>query len=167
MSFIDNLSINDVGCDGLHWWVWDQNPSYGITAGSFTVKKLSTGAVIPMKGYVYSGTFNNDFGCGFSQYFTTGGVTTGIHTLSVKDNGPAILAFPNPAQDNINITISGVQSAKGQIELIDGQGRSVLLQKASGADNIISLNGLSNGVYTILYTDSKISQIQTRMFIVK
>lgn len=162
-----NLTINDVGCDGLHWWVWDQNPSYGITAGSFTVKKLGTGNTIPMKGYNYTGTFNNDFGCAFSQYFTTGGVATGIHNLSSKNNGPAINAFPNPAQDNINVTISGVQSAKGQLELIDGQGRSVLQQKASGTDNIISLNGLSNGVYTILYTDSKVSQIQTRMFIVK
>jgi len=96
-----------------------------------------------------------------------GTLATDIHNLSSKDNDPAINAFPNPAQDNINITISGVQSAKGQLELIDGQGRSVLQQKASGTNNIISLNGLSNGVYTILYTDSKVSQIQTRMFIVK
>jgi hypothetical protein len=177
MSYIDTvslpnlgyykLSINDVGCDGLHWWVWDQNPSYGITAGSFTVKNLSNGATIPMKGYVYSGTFNNDFGCGFSQYFTTGGAITGIHNLSPKNNNIALVAFPNPSQDNVNVTIQGVESANGQFEIIDGQGRLVLQQKASGINNTINLNGLGNGVYTILYTDAKVPQIQTRIFIVK
>ena len=161
-----NLTINDLSCDGLHWWVWDQNPSYGITAGSFTVKNLGTGAAIPMKGYNYTGTFNNDFGCGFSQYFTTGGATTGINTIK-KDNGVSIMAYPNPAQDNINITLKGVESAKGQLEVIDGQGRLVLQQKASGIQNVISLNSLNNGVYTILYKDAKVSQIQTRMVIIK
>jgi hypothetical protein len=161
------LTINDVGCDGLHWWVWDQNPSYGVTAGSFTVKKLGSGASIPMKGYNYTGTFNNDFGCGFSQYFTTGGFITGINNISSKDNSPAITAYPNPAQDNITVTVNGVESAKGQFQIIDGQGRLVLQQKASGIDNTISLNGLNNGVYTILYSDTKVPQIQTRMFIIK
>jgi hypothetical protein len=162
-----NLTITDAGCDGLHWWVWDQNPSAGITAGSFTVKKLGNGAAIPMHGYNYSGTYNNDFGCSFSQYFTVGGVVAGIHSMSPKDNAPALIAYPNPAQDNINISIHGVEAAKGQLEIIDGQGRLIIQQKASGADNVISLNGLSNGVYTVLYRDAKVPQIQTRMFIVK
>jgi hypothetical protein len=162
-----NLTINDGGCDGLHWWVWDQNPSYGVTAGSFTVKRLVSGASIPMNGYYYTGTFNNDFGCGFSQYFTTGGATSGIHSIAAKDEGVTLMAFPNPAQDNINVTISGIESAKGQLTVVDGQGRLVLQQKASGINNVISLNGLNNGVYTILYSDAKVPQIQTRIFIVK
>jgi hypothetical protein len=96
-----------------------------------------------------------------------GTLTTGIHNLSSKENSPAIIAYPNPAQDNITVSINGVESAKGQFQIIDGQGRLVLQQKASGFDNVISLNGLNNGVYTILYSDAKISQIQTRMFIIK
>jgi len=163
-----NLTINDLGCDGLHWWVWDQNPNYGVTAGSFQVKRLALPlSIIPMKGYNYTGTYNNDFGCSFSQNFTTGGLTTGIKDIASKEDAPNIIAFPNPAQDNIHITINGVESAKGQLEVIDGQGRLVLQQKASGTESTINLNGLSNGIYTILYKDAKVNQIQTRMFIVK
>jgi hypothetical protein len=96
-----------------------------------------------------------------------GTLTTDIHNLSLKNNEPALITYPNPAQDNINISIHGVEAAKGQLEIIDGQGKLIIQQKASGADNVISLNGLSNGVYTVLYRDAKVPQIQTRMFIVK
>jgi len=162
------LTINDVGCDGLHWWVWDQNPSYGVTAGSLQVRKLGNPVTtISMKGYSYTGTYNNDFGCSYSQYFTTCGFATGINNIAAKDNTASLSAFPNPAQDNVSVTISGVESAKGQFDIIDGQGRVVLQQKASGIENVINLNGLNNGIYTILYKDAKVSQIQTRMLIVK
>ncbi|HKC67720.1 MAG TPA: peptide-N-glycosidase F-related protein [Bacteroidia bacterium] len=162
-----NLSINDAGCDGLHWWVWDQNPSYGITAGSLTVQNFSTGASIPMKGYSYSGTFHDDFGCNFSQYFTTGGAITGIHNPAPKNIVPALTAYPNPAQNNITVTLTNVEPAKGQFEIIDGQGRVVLQQKAAGLSNTINVSSLSNGIYTVLYTDAKVPKIQTRLFIVK
>jgi hypothetical protein len=161
-----NLSISDSSCDGLHWWVWDQNPSAGIKAGSFLVSKLGSSTTIPMKGYNYSGTFNNDFGCGFSQYFTTGGSPTDIRNIVAK-NVPAIVAFPNPAQDNISITITGVAFANGQFEIIDVQGRLVLQQKASGLENQINFNGLPDGIYTINYRDAQISQIKTRIVIAR
>jgi len=96
-----------------------------------------------------------------------GTLATDIHTIASKADGTAIIAFPNPAQDNINVTIRGIEFAKGQLTVIDGQGRLVGQQKASGIDNVISLNGLNNGVYTILYSDAKVPQIQTRIFIVK
>lgn len=161
------LQISDLGCDGLHWWVWDQNPSYGINAGSFVIRKLGTGATIPMKGYSYSGTYSHDFGCGFSQYFTTGGAITGIENVKVKDNSISIAAYPNPAQDHVTVVLNGVESAKGQLQVIDGQGRVVLVQKANGFENNINLGGLSNGIYTVIYKDDKVPQIQTRMFLVK
>ncbi|MEO8761974.1 MAG: peptide-N-glycosidase F-related protein, partial [Bacteroidia bacterium] len=161
-----NLTLQDISCDGLHWWVWDQNPSYGITAGSFQVRNMAS-AIIPMHGYTYIGTYSSDFGCGFSQYFTTGGTTTGIKNIASKNNAATIMAYPNPAQDNVNITLNGIESAKGQLEIMDGQGRLVLQQKASGNQNVINLNGLSNGIYTIMYKDGKVPQIQTRMLIVK
>ncbi len=73
-----------------------------------------------MNGYNYSGTYNNDFGCGLVQYFTTGGSLAGIHSIAPKNNSITMMAYPNPAQDNVNITINGVESANGQFELIDG-----------------------------------------------
>jgi hypothetical protein len=162
------LTINDLSCDGLHWWVWDQNPSYGVTAGSLYITRLGTGIAIPMKGYVYSGTYNNDFGCGFSQYFTTNvSAATGIKNIASKNNAPGIAAFPNPTGDNVNITVSGIPSVNGQFEVIDGQGRLVMQQKAAGTDNVINLSRLNSGVYTITYKDIKEVPVQTRVLIVK
>ena len=158
-----NLTIADGSCDGLQWWA---NSGTGITAGTFEIKKLGN-VVIPMNGYNYSGTYNNDFGCGFSQYFTTGGSLTGIHNITPKDNSITMMAYPNPAQDNVTVTISGIESATGQFELIDGLGRSVLIQKANGIINTINLNGMLNGIYTITYRDAQVPQIQTRMIIAK
>ncbi len=176
MSYIDTvtlpnhgfykLQISDVGCDGLHWWVWDQNPNYGINAGSFFIRKLSSGLPISMKGYVYSGTYAHDFGCGYSAYFTTGGALTGIENVKAKD-AASIMAYPNPAQDQVNITLNGVDNANGLFNLIDGQGRIVLQQKASGVDNNINTANLNNGIYTIIYRDAKTPQMQTRMLIVR
>jgi hypothetical protein len=157
------LSITDGGCNGLQWWA---NPS-NITAGAFVVTQFSTGIPIPMNGYNYSGTFANDFGCGFVQYFTTGASSAGIRTFGSKNNSISINAYPNPAQDNVNVSISGLQSANGTFEVIDGLGQTVLQQKANGIQNTINLNGMPNGIYTITYRDAQVSQIQTRMVITK
>ena len=166
------LTISDSSCDGLQWWPYTQNSSYGITAGSFLVSKLGSGTAIPMKGYTYvnsgpTNTFNNDFGCGFSQYFTTGGLATGIHSLSARNNAPGIMAFPNPADDHISITITGVAFANGQFTFIDGQGRVVLQQKAAGIENEVNFAGLPDGIYTISYSDAQIQQIKTRIVIAR
>ncbi|MBS1647771.1 MAG: T9SS type A sorting domain-containing protein [Bacteroidetes bacterium] len=160
------LTINDESCDGLHWWVWDQNPSYGITAGYFYVKKLGSPILVPMNGYVYSGTYNNDFGCQFIQNFTTSNSITGIEQLKGKENLFTMSAYPNPAQDNVTISLNGMNSASGTFEIYDAQGRMVLSQKAEGLDSNIKLNGLSNGVYTVRYKDAT-TQLHTRMIIVK
>ncbi|HXC06677.1 MAG TPA: peptide-N-glycosidase F-related protein [Bacteroidia bacterium] len=160
------LTINDLGCDGLHWWVWDQNPSYGVTAGSLTVKKMGTGAAIPMNGYYYSGTFNNDFGCGFTQYFSCNGFNTGINEHSALET-PALRAFPNPAQDQISIQIDGKQSIHGVLELVDAQGKVVYSRKTTESQNNISLEGIAAGIYTVTYSDSEVSRVQTRIAVMR
>jgi hypothetical protein len=159
------LTITDLGCDGLHWWVWDQNPSYGITAGSFSVKKLS-GVNLPMNGFVYSGTFYDDFGCGFSQNFTVASPLTGIQSIS-KNNSPYLEAYPNPANNSVTLMINGVTQTTGYIELIDAQGRMVLKQKATGFQNIINLSEVTPGIYMVVYKDEHVSQIQKRISVVK
>ena len=161
-----HLTINDLGCDGLHWWYWAA-AGVSVTSGSFAVLKLVTAAAIPMNGYSYSTTYNNDFGCSFSQYFTTGGLASGIHNLGSGNKGPALLAFPNPTADQVSIAITGVAFANGQFQVLDALGRPVLQQTASGTENVLNLNGLPNGLYTITYRDEQVQQIQTRIVVSK
>jgi hypothetical protein len=118
-----------------------------------------------MNGYVYTGTYRNDFGCWFSQNFTVTDQYTGIQSFS--DNTQiSMQAYPNPAQDMATISLSGIHKINGTFDVIDAQGRTVLNQKATGLDNTIKLNSLSNGVYTISYKDQN-TQLHNRLIIVK
>lgn len=66
------LRVNTVACSGLHWWPLDGQTGY--RAGSIVVRDFNNGVNLPLNGNVYSGTYHDDFGCGFVQYFTTTGV---------------------------------------------------------------------------------------------
>ncbi|MGZ3864241.1 MAG: peptide-N-glycosidase F-related protein [Bacteroidia bacterium] len=159
------LTINDLGCDGLHWWVWDQNPSYGVTSGYLVVKKLS-GTLIPMNGYTYSGTYHDDFGCGFTQNFTTTAAVTGIENLS-RNAVTTMDAYPNPAKDKVAIVISGPIVPNGYLELMDGQGKIISKQKVTSDMNEINLSDVNAGVYTVIYRGNNSTQIQKRIAVVK
>ena len=50
------LTVTDGSCDGLHWWVFDQNPNIGITAGNIYVKRANSTTKIPLHGNTYSTT---------------------------------------------------------------------------------------------------------------
>ncbi|MFI5195634.1 MAG: peptide-N-glycosidase F-related protein [Chitinophagales bacterium] len=156
------LVITDGSCDGLQWWA---NSGTGISAGYLNVKKL-TGVNIPMNGYTYGGTYNNDFGCGFTQYFTTNW-PAGVNDLSESHIG--LEAYPNPAQNTVNIDISGMQQVKGKIQVIDVLGRVVSEKTFTDIHSQLNVEELSNGVYTLLFIDDKQPNIKlaTRLLIAK
>lgn len=161
------LVITDGSCDGLHWWVYDNDPSIGVNAGSFFVRKLSRRDTnIEMNGYNYSGTYNNDFGCGFTQYFTTKSAVTGVIDLSSEE--VELAAYPNPAQGVVNVDIAGIDNVKGVIHIIDGLGRVVSVSPCSSAHQQINVGTLANGVYTILFiNETSGNKLQTRLLIAK
>ena len=66
------LAVSTTQCVGLHWWALDGQSGY--TPGSLVVRDINTNQNIPVNGNVYSGTYHDDFGCGFTQYFTTSGI---------------------------------------------------------------------------------------------
>ena len=156
------LVITDGSCDGLQWWA---NSGTGINTGYFYVKKL-TAQNIPMNGYNYGGTYNNDFGCGFTQYFTTGW-PVGINDLSESQVG--IEAYPNPAQNTVNIDISGMQRVKGKIQIIDVLGRIVSETICTDIHSQVNVEALTNGVYTLLFIDDQQpnNKLATRLLIAK
>ncbi|MBS1652453.1 MAG: T9SS type A sorting domain-containing protein [Bacteroidetes bacterium] len=146
------LAITDLGCDGLHWWVWDQNPSYGVTAGYLVLKKIGSNVLYPMNGYSYSGTYNNDFGCGYSQYFTTNTVSSvGLtnNTLSQL----LVEVFPNPANSSFSILVNKLD-AGDKVEIYDVQGRKILDKKLTENVSEIGTENFSAGLYSVKFISS-------------
>ena len=157
------LVMTDSSCDGLHWWA---NSGTGITDGSMSVRKMNNFA-IPMNGYNYYGTYNNDFGCGFTQYFTISTPPTGINGIS--DESVGIQAFPNPAHTTVSIDFRGTQSVNGSILIIDALGRTIETLKCNSVHQDIDITKFNTGVYTISFIDNgnTDNKLTTRILIQK
>ena len=63
------LTVSTVQCYGLNWWALAGQTGY--TPGSFNVTSLANLNLTLDGNNVGNGTFHDDFGCGFTQYFTT------------------------------------------------------------------------------------------------
>ncbi|MEI8280052.1 MAG: peptide-N-glycosidase F-related protein [Bacteroidota bacterium] len=145
------LVITDLGCDGLDWWVWHTNPppTPVINSGYLQVKQLPSGALLPMHGYNYSGSYKNDFGCTYTQYFS---VLTGLGVKEVNNAFELLLnAYPNPAQNEVTISIQGVNDLKGMIRIYDVVGKVVMEQRCKSNNENVHVDGLSNGIYNVIY----------------
>ncbi|RYZ48340.1 MAG: T9SS type A sorting domain-containing protein, partial [Sphingobacteriales bacterium] len=149
------LVVEDQGCDGLYWWA---NPNAG--SGTIQVRRLNSSFTIPLSGY-----FNRDFGCGFSQYFTTAWPTDVPNVYSANQSA-AIEAVPNPASGLVTVNLSGVSISGGVISIIDAMGRIVQELTCTSVNQTINVSQLSNGVYTIIYADAK-GKLQTRLLIAR
>ncbi len=146
---------------GLNWWALSGG---GYVAGYLNVRPL-TGSLIPMNGYYYTGTYNNDFGQGYSQDFY---VATSLAISNVNENTAAIEAYPNPAQGVVNVDLSGVQNVNGRIDLADMAGRVVLSQQCTDAHQQLNVGNLANGMYVLTYVDVATgTKVQTKLVIAK
>lgn len=69
--------------------------------------------------------------------------------LSIRESLPPLLAavFPNPASDMLTLRVATVFSLDLEFTLLDVTGRSVLHKRISGPETIISVRGLSAGMY--------------------
>jgi hypothetical protein len=157
------LQITDGGGDGLQWWPFG---SAGITNGYLNVKKLNpTATNIPMNGYQYSGTFNNDFGSAYSQYFYAVVPVNGVD--EINDYGMGITAYPNPARSTVVIELNGIATIKGTIRVTDIMGRLVMETACTAAHQQLSIDHLISGIYTVSYTDENGNKLQTRLSVAK
>lgn len=161
------LQIYDSSCDGLYWW-YHAVAGDGVTGGSFFVRKMSgANPNIPMTGYVYSGSYGHDFGCGFTQYFTVNKpAPAGVNNIVTGDMG--MNAYPNPATSTVNVEINGVDEVKGVLHVIDALGRVVVTTDCNDAHKEMNIASLANGVYTILYVNEATgNKLTTRLLIAK
>lgn len=149
------LEITDGSCDGLNFW-YHGAAGTGVTSGYLFVRKLTTATTnIPMNGYTYSGTFANDFGCKFTQYFYSSDWNVGI--TEVNGDAASLEVYPNPAQNELNVEVAGWTGKKATIQLIDALGRVVLTQECTSQSCKINTSSLSNGAYTLQFVDGELS----------
>lgn len=75
------LTVTASQCYGLQWWALAG--SSGYSPGNLKVWDVNNLVNLPLSGDVYTGGYHDDFGCGFTQYFTTSGqCAAGIPTIS-------------------------------------------------------------------------------------
>jgi hypothetical protein len=165
MAGFYKLTINDLGCDGLHWWLWDALPEYGITPGNFTVRNLGSSANIPMSGYTYTGTYRHDFGCSFTHYFTTEDNATSVNELNKYFY--SLQVFPNPAENSLNIKLNGFNNVNGTVTILDALGQTVLENKINTNQFQLNVSALKSGIYNVIFIDSNQSRLQNRIVIYK
>jgi hypothetical protein len=174
-SYLDTIRLTNQGCykfvvsisscDGLEWWAHAQDGS-GINDGFLTVRKTTVPSAMTFNGDP-TGTYANDFGCGFVQYFTTNAAPLAIENINTIATGMEV--YPNPAQNVVNVSIGGLPDVKGTIELIDALGRVVFTEPCNAAANTIHLSDFANGMYTVLFVGNAATDIklQKRIIIAK
>ena len=158
------LQVYDSSCDGLAWWGFSGS---GVTDGSITaIKTTGTHANIPFNAFSYSGGYPDDFGCGFTQYFT---VYWPAAIAEVNATPQSITAYPNPAQNVVNIDLDGMPSAvDGTFTIIDALGRSILQQKCNDIHSQLNTSSLTGGVYIVEFTDANSNnKLQAHIVIAK
>ena len=157
------LQVYDSSCDGLNWWA---NSGTGISSGYLYAQKMA-GTNIPLNGNNMGGTYVNDFGCGFVQYFYLD--STSVDAVQhITAGGVGIEAYPNPAQNVVNVDISGMQSVRGTIEIIDMLGRVASVTQCNSGHQQINTEKLANGIYTILFiNETGGNKLQARLLITK
>ncbi len=91
-------------------------------------------------------------GCTNTDTIVIGVVPNGIDELGKEVNA---LIFPNPAQYQLNIQITGLPNLPLQLELMDLQGRAVLSRQYVGStiNEQLELEGLPSGTYLLRLTN--------------
>ncbi len=148
------LVVKDAGCDGLRWWA---NSSAGN--GTLFIKRTTSQLPLPLNGY-----FSGDFGCGFTQYFNV----VWPSAITEVNNAPAIAVYPNPAQTNIKVSLEGITSNEGMLQVRDIMGRVVIIKEVAEEVTDINVTALMNGVYTIMYTNKAgTEKLQSRVVVAR
>ncbi|MEZ5015974.1 MAG: peptide-N-glycosidase F-related protein [Flavipsychrobacter sp.] len=133
------LVVTDLGCNGLSWWA---NPNGGT--GSFALRKAPGIVPVALKGY-----FGGDFGCGFTQYFYYKFPTA---VKNINEQLASFKVFPNPAANSVNVTIEGLTTIDGTINIVDMLGRVVVSERTTTSQNTINIDRLTSGVYNVVYS---------------
>lgn len=133
-----SIIIEDNDSDGLGYWY--SNQVEGETNGLFRVKLVGGG---------YMEYFPTDFG-NYHRYNFSVGYQVGMNEKFIQHE---IMMFPNPAQDMIQIELSGIVNGKAQMEIYDLMGKKVHGEHMNAEDyfanSIVDLSGFKPGQYVV------------------
>jgi hypothetical protein len=76
----------------------------------------------------------------------------------VKSGGFDVEAFPNPVSHDLTVKVNGVQGADATVQVTDVTGKVIKTLRMNTAVQTINMNGLSNGMYLIKYSDANHTQ---------
>jgi len=141
------LKIKNENCFGLNWWPFMGVQNYN--QGFFRVTKLN-GSNLPMKNYTYTGTAHDDWGCSYTQYFSTDVDLQNVDIIAKAQ----IKLYPNPAKDFLYIDLGKGLSAPFKVRLVDIQGRNVYENKLTENQVEIPVQNLNNGLYILIFEDN-------------
>jgi hypothetical protein len=84
-------------------------------------------------------------------------------------NATGLEVYPNPAQNTLNVDLSGIDKVNGTIKVLDMLGRVVISEQCNEVSKQINTSALNNGVYTVQFIDNNNSnnRLQTRIVIAK
>jgi hypothetical protein len=153
------LTVTDIGCDGMNWWA-------GTQGGHIAVRDWETGITFPLHGNINAGTYHDDFGCGFSQSFSTAGTPAAVSNIARNGSGHMI-AYPNPAKNMVKVELYGLRKADGEISISDAAGKRILSAHTTGNSNQIDVTTLAPGIYNITYRSETGMSTSARLTIVK
>ncbi len=104
-----------------------------------------------------------DTGDYFVQVADANGCTANSDTLFVLSTGTAsmpagdaLVIWPVPANDRVNIALPQGVAAGAWLELIDAQGRLVKRERVTSAPAALSVNGLPSGLYRVRLSDGRL-----------
>jgi hypothetical protein len=110
-----------------------------------------------------SSSDNGQFGMNTPAFFcadnlTTFGILAGISTLN---NSASIAVFPNPATDNLNIGIKGVETNGLVVQIYDALVKMVYTDQLSKAETQVSVVDLPAGIYHLNIVGASVSTSKT------
>ncbi len=143
------LTQNDFG-DNLDYDLWNET---GIASVDGSTSPSSRGdgvfqnALLGMYNFVFSTGGGVGSACGRLPVTVSHDCTTLLNEL----NPTSFEAFPNPANDFINLNISNKDLANGVVEVFNAVGQTVISQGFVNSSNTVQINAtsLESGVYYV------------------
>lgn len=96
--------------------------------------------------------FANICAYGNSLHIDNINITAGFTGINDQQNENAVVVYPNPAKDKLNVYFKDVSNETVRINLIDASGRTVKTQQHNFTMNSnlqIDLGNVAKGVYTV------------------
>jgi hypothetical protein len=146
------LNVSTLNCTGLSWWADAQQYGSNYRAGSFAIKDYNSGNIsLPLNGN-NTGSYHDDFGCGFTQYFTTMGecqaetpaITRLGDTLITSASGTYQWYYNGHLIAGATGSSYGIQHNNGNYSVVVDYGSGCIGRSESYAVTNLGLNDMSD-----------------------